>query len=102
MHRSYFRVLVEKRQSDLSKNLLLLVKVHTPHGGGVAVEGVHARPGVRVPHSQRPVGRAGDDDVVLHLGGPHAARVANEGPEALSRHGRPDLQSKQAVRKRQV
>ena len=78
------------------------MKVHTPHGGGVAVEGVHARPGVRVPHSQRPVGRAGDDDVVLHLGGPHPARVAHEGPEALARHGRPDLQRIYTVRKQQV
>jgi len=54
----------------------------------VSVQRVHALSSVRVPHLERAVGGAADDDVSLHLGRPDAARMANQGAQALQEMGR--------------
>ena len=47
------------------------------------VEGVDTFSRLRVPHLECAVGGAADDDVVPHLGRPHAARVPHQGPQTL-------------------
>lgn len=51
----------------LHKASPFLMEVHAAHGGGVSVQGVDAFPGLSVPHFQRSVCRATDDDIVPHL-----------------------------------
>lgn len=52
------------------------------------VQGVDTVARLRVPDLQRPVGGAADDDVVPHLGRPHAPRVAHQRPQTLQRDRR--------------
>ena len=60
-----------------------LVQVHAAHSGGVSVQRVDTFPRLCVPHLQRAVRRAADDDVVPHLGRPHATCVAHQCPQTL-------------------
>ncbi len=59
------------------------MEVHAAHGGGVSVERVQALARLGVPHFQRAVRAAADDDVALHLRRPDAARVTHQRPQAL-------------------
>lgn len=63
--------------------LPFLVQVHAAYSGGVAVKRVDTFSRLGVPHLQRAVRRAADDDVVPHLGRPHATRVAHQCPQTL-------------------
>ena len=68
------------------------MQMHTPDGRGMPVERVFTLPGVGVPHFERPVGGAGDHGEAVHLAGPDAARVADQGPQTPAGGGRPHLQ----------
>lgn len=49
------------------------------------IEGVDTFACLCVPDLECAVGGAADDDVVPHLGRPHAARVAHQGAQTLKR-----------------
>lgn len=61
------------------------MQVHAAHGGCVSIQCVHAFARVCVPHFERAVRGAADDNAVPHLGGPDPPRVADESLHALQR-----------------
>ena len=59
------------------------MEVHTPDGGGVPVERVHALAALAVPHLERAVRAPAHHRVALHLRAPDAPSVTHQGPQAL-------------------
>lgn len=59
------------------------MKVHAAHGGRVAVECVCAGARLSVPHLERTVGAAADDNAAGHLRRPDASRVTHQRPQTL-------------------
>lgn len=57
--------------------------MHASDGRRVAVQRVYALPRVSVPHFERPIRGAADDNVVKHLRGPDSARVSHQRSQTL-------------------
>ena len=65
--------------------------VHASDGGRVPVQSVDALSRFGVPHFESSIRGPGYDDVFLHLRRPHAACMADQCTQALSRLRGPNL-----------
>ena len=64
-------------QKISNAHLRVVVEVHTPDSGGMAIQCVCALASVCIPHLECSVCGATDDDVVRHLRGPDPSCVSH-------------------------
>lgn len=67
MHNSELKKLKKKKRKKV-RILLFAVKVHAADGGRVAIKRMYAGTRLSVPHLERAVGAAADNDAARHLG----------------------------------
>merc|ERR1719430_1663214 len=66
--------------------------MHTPDGGSVSVQCVHASSALSVPNLESPVRGTTDNYIVCHLTAPDSTCMSNQCAKAFTRHSRPHLQ----------